>query len=94
MKRVRPKQLPLRPDGRSMTDDEFRALHDQIAAFDDVEWIDDDMREIVEHFMPDLVDKLPDRRTETFDQAFGRTRAAALRKHPKRIRKSAIERAR
>jgi hypothetical protein len=84
MNRIRPEQLPLRPDGRSMTDDEFRALHDQIAAFDDVEWIAGDTREIVKRFMPDLTEMLPDRTTETFDQAFGRIRGAAVRKATKR----------
>ncbi|WP_407159417.1 hypothetical protein [Bradyrhizobium sp. STM 3557] len=60
-----------------MTDADFRELHDQIADFDDVEWIDDGTREIVELFMPELADKLPNRKTETFDQAFGRMGGAA-----------------
>jgi len=79
MKRIRPKQLPKLPDGRSMTDDDFRELHDRIAAFDDVECIAGDTREIVERFMPDLAYKLPDRTTETFDQAVGRIRGGAVR---------------
>lgn len=36
--------------------------------------------EIVEAYMPDLVSRLPKKRTETFDQAFGRMRAKAKRK--------------
>jgi hypothetical protein len=43
-----------------------------------------DTREIVERFTPDLTDKLPDRTTETFDQAFGRMRGAAMRRAAKR----------
>jgi hypothetical protein len=80
MKRIRPKTSPLRPDGRPMTDEDFQQLHDQLAEFDKVEWINGEGRQIVERFMPDLVDKMPDRTTETFDHAFGRTRAAATRK--------------
>ncbi|WP_407155142.1 hypothetical protein [Bradyrhizobium sp. STM 3557] len=84
MKRIRPKQLPMRPDGCPMTDDDFRTLHDKITEFDNIEWIEGNTREIVERFMPDLADRLPDRTTETFDQAFGRIRAAAVRKVTKR----------
>jgi hypothetical protein len=62
MKRIGPKQAPLRPDGWPMTAEDFRTLHDKIAESDDLEWIDDDTREIVERFMPDLVAKLPKRR--------------------------------
>ena len=58
-----------------MTADDIRDLRDQPAGFDDIEWIDDATREIVERFMPDLASRLPAKRTETFDQAFGRVRA-------------------
>ena len=57
---------------RPMTADDIRDLHDQFAGFDDIEWIDDATRDIVERFMPDLASRLPEKRTETFDQAFGR----------------------
>ena len=63
-----------------MTADDIRDLRDQPAGFDDIEWIDDATREIVERFMPDLASWLPAKRTETFDQAFGRVRARAGRK--------------
>ena len=52
-----------------MTADDIRDLRDQPAGFDDIEWIDDATREIVERFMPDLASWLPAKRTETFDQA-------------------------
>jgi hypothetical protein len=61
LKRIRPKQPPRRPAGCPMTDENFRALHDRIAEFDDIDFIDDATREIVERFMPDLVHKLPTR---------------------------------
>jgi hypothetical protein len=67
-----------------MSDDDFRTLHDQLAASDDVQWIDDRARQIVEHDMPDLVHKLPARTTETFEHAFGRKSAAARRKTSRR----------
>jgi hypothetical protein len=46
---------------------------------------------MIEQFMPDLVDRLPAKRTETCDQAFGRMKAKAKRKvtakqRPKRSR--------
>jgi hypothetical protein len=62
-----------------MSHDDFRELRNQLADFDKVEWIDEGTRKIVERFMPDIADNLPERRTETFDQAFGRMRAAAVR---------------
>lgn len=62
-----------------MMDADLQAIRDQITAFDDIEWIDDATREIVETFMPDLVSRLPAKRTETFEQAFGRMRAKAKR---------------
>jgi len=40
-----------------------RQLHDQIAAFDTIEVIADDTREIVGRSMPDLLDRLPPKRT-------------------------------
>jgi hypothetical protein len=58
-----------------MTPDDICDLHDQLAGFDDIVWIDDAARDIVERFMPDLASRLPEKRTETFDQAFGRVRA-------------------
>ncbi|WP_024511908.1 hypothetical protein [Bradyrhizobium sp. ARR65] len=95
MKRIKPKRTPLRPDGTPMTEDDFRTIRDQITAFDDIEWIDDATRDLVERFMPDLVGRLPEKRTETFEQAFGRMRAKAKRKvtakdRPKR--KSSVKR--
>ncbi|WP_157450553.1 hypothetical protein [Bradyrhizobium sp. ARR65] len=78
-----------------MAEDDFRAIRDQITAFDDIEWIDDATRDIVERFMPDLVSWLPEKRTEMLEQAFGRMRAKAKRKvtakdRPKR--KSSVKR--
>jgi hypothetical protein len=87
MKRILPSQIPMRADGCPMTEDDFRKLHNQLAGFDKVEWIDEGTREIVERFMPDLVDRLPERTTETFDQALGKMRAAATRKATKRRKK-------
>jgi hypothetical protein len=84
MKRILPNRIPMRPDGCTMTEDDFRKLHDQLADFDKVEWIEEGTREIVERFMPDLVDRLPERQTETFDKAFGKIRAAGARKVPSR----------
>jgi hypothetical protein len=92
MKRIRPKQPLLRPDGVPMSEDDFRELHNQLADFDSFEWIDDETREIVERFMPDLVDRLPERTSETFDQAFGKMRAAAARKPAKRRKPQRIDR--
>ncbi|WP_407174456.1 hypothetical protein [Bradyrhizobium sp. STM 3562] len=80
MKRIKPKRTPLRPDGAPMTEDDFRVIRDQITAFDDIQWIDNATRDLVERFMPDLVDRLPEKRTETFEQALGRMRAKAKRK--------------
>ena len=65
----------------------MRELHDQIAGFDDIQRIDDATRQIVEAFMPDLADRLPARRSETFDQAFGRVRGKAQRKAVARARR-------
>jgi hypothetical protein len=59
MDRIPPKRIPLRPDGAPMSAEEIRELRDRIAAFDDITWIDDDTREIVEMFMPDLVSRGP-----------------------------------
>jgi hypothetical protein len=84
MKRIRPGQTPMRPDGQPMTQNDFRDLRNQLVEFEKVEWIDAGTREIVEQFMPDLADKLPERTTETFDQAFGRMRGAAMRRAAKR----------
>jgi hypothetical protein len=84
MKRIRPKKPPLKPDGLPMSDNDFRALHEQLAEFDKVEWIDEGTRQIVEQYMPDLVDRLPDRTTETLELVIGRTRAAAVRKTTRR----------
>jgi hypothetical protein len=58
-----PKRTPLRPGGQPMTANDIGELHDQIASFDTIEVIADDAREIVERFMPDLVDRLPPKRT-------------------------------
>lgn len=80
MDRIRPIHMPLGPDGRSMSGDELRELHDKIAEFDQMEWIDEGNRAIVERYMPDLADRLPARPMEKFEQAFGRMRAAAKRK--------------
>jgi hypothetical protein len=55
-----------------MTPDDICELHGQLASFDTIEVIADDSRELVERYMPDLVDRLPGKRTERFDQAFGR----------------------
>jgi len=36
-----------------MTDDDFRELHDQFAAFNDIQWIDGDVRDArTAHFIP------------------------------------------
>jgi hypothetical protein len=35
-----------------MSGSDFRTLHDELAAFDDVQWIDDRARQIVEQYMP------------------------------------------
>jgi hypothetical protein len=43
---------------------------------------------MVERFMPDLIDKLPDRTTETLDQVIGKSRAAAARKASKPRRRT------
>jgi hypothetical protein len=83
----------MRHDGRPVTNHDFRELHNRIAAFDDVEWIESDAREIVERVMPDLVGKLSDRTTKTLDKAFGRKRASAAREHLER-RKRAMSRSR
>jgi hypothetical protein len=72
MDHIKPKRMPLRPDGQPMTEEDFRDLREQIAAFEEIEWVDDATRTIIEQFMPDLMDRLPAKRTETFDQAFGR----------------------
>ncbi|WP_024513506.1 hypothetical protein [Bradyrhizobium sp. ARR65] len=80
MKRIKPRRIPLRPDGTPMTEDDFRAIRDQITAFDDIEWTDDATRDLVERFMPDLVSRLPQKRTETSEQVFGRMKAKAKRK--------------
>jgi pyridoxine 5'-phosphate synthase PdxJ len=80
MDRVSPKRIPQRPDRKPMTADDIRELHDQIASFDNIEWIDDVTRQIVEMYMPDVASCLPEKRTETFDQAFGRMRAKVKRK--------------
>ncbi|MGJ4942593.1 hypothetical protein ACQR1W_18610 [Bradyrhizobium sp. HKCCYLS1011] len=50
--RIRPKEAPLRPDGHSLSADDFRRLRDEIAEFDQIEWIDEATREIVEKYMP------------------------------------------
>jgi len=63
-----------------MTAEELRELQDQIAASDGNEWIDGATSERVEQYMPDLAARLPAKRTETFDQAFGQMRAKAKRK--------------
>lgn len=89
MKRILPKQPPLKPDGLPMSDADLQSLHAEIASFDSIEWIDPATREMVEQFMPDLVDRLPARTTETFDQALGKTKAAAARKATKLRRKPA-----
>jgi len=53
IKCTRSKKPPLRPDGRPMTDDDFRELHDQFAAFNDIQWIDGDVRDArTAHFIP------------------------------------------
>jgi hypothetical protein len=80
MDHIKPKQMPLRPDGQPMTEGDLRELHDQIAALAEIEWIDDATREMVEKFMPDLAGRLPAKRTETSDQALGRMNAKAKRK--------------
>jgi hypothetical protein len=77
---IGPKRPPLRSDGKPMTPDDIRELRERIAEFDEIAWIDEVTREIVEKFMPDLVDRLPERTSETFHQALGRKRAAAKRK--------------
>ena len=56
MKRVKPKRVPLRPDGQPMTADDISELRERIEGFDTIEVIADEMREIVERYMPDLVD--------------------------------------
>jgi hypothetical protein len=71
-----------------MDDDDFQALHDHLAELDGVDWIDNGAREMVERFMPDLIDKLPDRTTETLDQVIGKSRAAAARKASKPRRRT------
>jgi predicted ATPase len=63
-----------------MTEADFQAIREQITAFDDIQWIDDAAREIAEKFMPDLAGRLPAKRTETFEQSFGRMRAKAKRR--------------
>ena len=62
MPRTPSKPMPLRPDGKPMTADDIRQLKEQIASFDTIEVIADEMREIVERYMPDLVDRLPPKR--------------------------------
>jgi predicted ATPase len=47
-----------------MTEADFQAIREQITAFDDIQWIDDAAREIVEKFMPDLAGRLPAKRTD------------------------------
>jgi len=47
-----------------MSAEDLRELHDQIAAFENIEWIDDATRQLVERYMPDLADRLPAKRTE------------------------------
>ena len=75
MDHIQPRRIALRPDGHPMTADEISELHDQIAAgFDKIDWSDDTTREIVEAYMAGLVDRLPERRTKTFDQASARGR--------------------
>ena len=53
--RLRPAARPQIPNGPLLSAaDVIRDLRDQLAGFDDIEWIDDDTREIVERGMPDL----------------------------------------
>jgi hypothetical protein len=47
--------------GKPMSADDIRELRERIAEFDEIAWIDEATREIVERFMPDLVDRLPER---------------------------------
>ena len=42
-----------------MTADDIRQLKEQIASFDTIDVIADDTREVVETYMPDLVNHLP-----------------------------------
>jgi hypothetical protein len=78
--RIFPKHLPFRRDGGPMTPDDIHELRDWITSLENITWIDEATREIVEKFMPELVDRLPERTTETFDKAFGKMRASAQRK--------------
>lgn len=48
MDRIKPKRMPMRAEGQPTTDEDFRELHDQIASFDDIQWIDDTKRAMVE----------------------------------------------
>jgi hypothetical protein len=53
--RLRPEARPQIPDAPVLSAaDDIRDLRDQLAGFDDIEWIDDDTRGIVERVMPDL----------------------------------------
>jgi hypothetical protein len=77
---IGPKLPPVRPDGKPITPDDIRELRERIADVDETAWIDEATREIVKKFMPDLVDRLPERTSETSHQILGRKRAAAKRK--------------
>jgi hypothetical protein len=54
---------PRRPDGKPMTVENLQALRAQLEAFDQIETISDEMRAIIEAYLPDLVDRLPPRRS-------------------------------
>jgi hypothetical protein len=83
-----PQEAVAKPDGSLWTTMISRRLHDHLAELDGVDWIDNGAREMVERFMPDLIDKLPDRTTETLDQVIGKSRAAAARKASKPRRRT------
>jgi CheY-like chemotaxis protein len=56
----RSRAIAARLDGRPMTKDDVRVLHDQLAELHRLDMIDGCTREIVEGFMADLVDPLPE----------------------------------
>ena len=58
-------KTPVKPytvDGKPMTPDDLRRLHDCLADIEAVEIISDEMRIVVENEWPEFIRKLPPRR--------------------------------
>jgi hypothetical protein len=50
-------------DGRIITSDEIERIHKEVLKFKRIEAISDPMRELIEELWPELVHKLPPRRS-------------------------------